>query len=284
MKTDFPVIWVDDNKDFVTSLQTPIQQWIDGHGFELKVTYFKNSRGLLESLKSNEAELIIIDLNMPGKKGDEVIREIRENDCFHDIIFYTQGVAPHESFKNTAPPDGVFFVERGDARDRIKDLIKLKIRRASDLATMRGWVVADAIELEAMLGLVLAKCFRDMEPLFHNRVLAYEGLFDCAKKYYVLSGILKDFLIELNKDQKNADRISRITACKKVLDAFLDEVIHVRNALAHQVAEEGAEGKKIIRTKTKAATPIEFTEQNCAKIRKNLRRHQANLTELLALV
>ncbi len=58
-----------------------------------------------------------------------------------------------------SPPDGVFFVDRSDAKDRIKDLLELKIRRATDLATVRGWIVADSIELEVLLGSVLAKFF-----------------------------------------------------------------------------------------------------------------------------
>jgi hypothetical protein len=68
------------------------------------------------------------------------------------------------------------------------------------------------------------------------------------------------------------------------MDAFPEEVIDVRNALAHQMAEDGVTGQKAVRTRNKKATLVEFTEENCAKIRKNLRRHQANLAQLLKLV
>lgn len=282
MKTDFPIVWVDDNKPFVESLTAPLNDWVEEHGFELKVDYYKSSAGIVGDLRNKEVELVIVDLNLPGKKGDKIIEEIRAKQYYHDIIFYSQGGIPHDSF--TTPPDGVFFVDRTDAKQRIKDLIKLKIRRASDLATLRGWIVADAIELEQTLGRVLSKCFHDMEAMFHRRVLLEENLFDCGKKQRVLSGILKDFVEELKTDTTKADKMAQVAAHKKILDAFPEEVIDVRNALAHQVAEDGAAGEKAVRTRNKKAALIELTETGCAKIRKNLRRHQANLAELLTLV
>lgn len=282
MKTNFPIIWVDDNKPFVESLTAPLNTWIEEHGFELKVDHYKSSAGVITDLKTKEVELVIIDLNLPGKKGDKIIEEIRAKDYYHDVIFYSQGGIPYDSF--TTPPDGVFFVDRTDAKQRIKDLIRLKIRRASDLATLRGWVVADAIELEHSLGKVLSKCFRDMESVFHRRLIADDNLFDCGKKHRVLNGILKDYAAELRLDTTKTEKLASILACKKVLDDFPDDVIEVRNALAHQMAEQGGTGQAAVRTRNKRATLVEFTEDNCAKIRKNLRRHQANLVELLKLV
>lgn len=282
MKTDFPIAWVDDNKDFVESLKAPLDSWIEEQGFGLKISHFKNSTGFVSEVVNEELELVIVDLNLPGgKKGDALIAEIRSKGCWHDIIFYSQGGIPHEVF--TTPPDGVFFVDRTDAKQRIKELIGLKIRRASDIATLRGWIVADAIELEHELGRILSKCFRDFESMFNSCVLAHEGLFDCYKKHMVLNNVLHVVIPELEKDPAKADHAKRLRACKKVLDKFPEEVIHVRNALAHQVAAEGAAGKRTIKPKGHGG-PLELTDANCAKIRKNLRKHEANLAELLTLV
>ncbi|MDP1580189.1 MAG: hypothetical protein Q8M02_07915 [Candidatus Didemnitutus sp.] len=79
-------------------------------------------------------------------------------------------------------------------------------------------------------------------------------------------------------------KLASILACKKVLDNFPEDVIEVRNALAHQMAEQGKAGQAAVRTRNKKAALVEFTEANCANIRKNLRRHQANLADLLKLV
>jgi hypothetical protein len=282
MKTDFPIAWIDDNKDFVESLKAPLGDWIEDQGFGLKVSHFKNSNGFVSEVIKNDQELVIIDLNLPGKKnGDALIAEIRANGCWHDIVFYSHGGIPHGVF--STPPDGVFFVDRTDAKQRIKELIGLKIKRASDIATLRGWIVADAIELEHQLGAVLSKCFRDFESMFNNCVLAHEGLFDCGKKHMVLNNVLKTVIAELDKNKANAEQVQRLRSCKLILDKFTTEVIHVRNALAHQIAADGASGKKAIQPKGHGG-PLELTEANCAKIRKNLRKHEANLADLLKLV
>ncbi len=283
MKTDFSILWIDDNLDFVDALLPPLEKWMDEHGgFALVVHKHKSEAGIFDDLEKKDIELIVIDYRLRTKNGDVLIGEIRNKNFYQDIIFYSVGGIPNDVF--TTPPDGVFFVDRTYARDRIKDLIGLKIKRASDLATLRGWIVADAIELEVILGRVLAKCFKEKEALFTERVLSEEGMFDFGKKHKVLNGILKDHIATLNKSAPQSQETPKFQACKKILDLFPKEIIEVRNALAHQLAEIAETGHKKIRTKTKEAKDIVITPDECAKIRKNVRKHLANLLELESLI
>lgn len=43
----------------------------------------------LEKFVSNNYDLILLDLKMPGLSGDEVLSEIRKQDPFIDVIIYT---------------------------------------------------------------------------------------------------------------------------------------------------------------------------------------------------
>lgn len=43
----------------------------------------------LEMVISNNYDLILLDLKMPGLSGDEVLSEIRKHDPFIDVIIYT---------------------------------------------------------------------------------------------------------------------------------------------------------------------------------------------------
>ena len=282
MKTDFAILWVDDNKDFVESLKPQLESWMNQHGFSLVVHWHKSESGVASDLKTKDIELIVLDYKLPKKNGDEIIKDIRSKNCFQDIIFYSQGGDPHSAF--TVPPDGIFFVDRNDAKDRIKQLIELKIRRLSDLATVRGWIVADAIELESVLGRLLGKCFKSMETLFIDRVLSEEGVFDCGKKHKILNGILKDQISALAKGEPKSAQLVQLQACKKILDVFPKEIIEIRNALAHQIAEISETGHKKIRTRTKDAKEILITHEECVKMRQNVRKHQANLSELGKLI
>lgn len=283
MKIDFSILWVDDNKDFVESLRPQLNKWMDDHGLGLTIHWHPGEAGVYADLTKHDVELIVLDYKLKGgKRGDAIISEIRSREFFEDIIFYTTDSIPNDMF--SVPPDGVFFVARGDAKDRIKDLIGVKIRRASDLATLRGWIVADAIELEVIIGRVLAKSFKEMEALFRDRILVEEGMFDFGKKHKVLNGILKDQIADLNKNQPKSQLLPKLQACKKVFDVFPKEIIEVRNALAHQMAEISETGQKKIKTKTKEAKEIIITPAECITIRKNVRKHFDNLLALEALV
>ena len=281
MKTDFSILWVDDNSQFVDSLANPLTTWMEEHGFSLVVCSHKSETGVENDLKTKDIELIVLDYKLRGnKKGHEIIKSIRDKNYYQDIVFYSQDAIPDDVFEK--PFDGVFHTARNDAKDCIKALIALKIRRASDLATFRGWVVADSIELEGVLGRVLSKCFKAQKDVFAKCVLSHEGLFDFYKKHMVLNNMLHDRIEELNK-AGNAASLAKVQACKKILDAFLDEVVHIRNALAHQVAEDGETGHKKIKVKGKGKEFLN-TQENLIKIRKDLKRHRDNLLELEAIL
>ena len=282
MKTDFPILWVDDNKDYVDSLKPQLEKWMEGHGFELIVHWHRSEPGVMVDLKNLDIELVVIDFNLPGKKnGDDVIKDIRKKGFYHDIVFYSQGGKPAGNF--ASHPDGVFFVSRADAKDRIKDLVELKLKRSSDLATLRGWIVADAIELENLLNAVLAKCFKDMELRFTTCVLQQEGLFDFYKKHKAVNSLMHDIMDKIKDSNPESQLLANLKVCKKILDAFPDEIVHVRNALAHQIAETDETGQKVVKTKGKAKL-IPITPEQCIQIRNDIRKHRANLLKLASLV
>lgn len=314
MKTDFSILWVDDNREFVESLTGPLTTWMAEHGFALVVCAHKGELGIEADLKTKEIELIVLDYKLRGsKRGDEIIRDIRAKNYYHDIVFYSGGPIPGEVF--AAPLDGVFVAEKNDAKEIIKALISLRLRRASDLATFRGWFVADSIELESRVVQLLKKCHDTWPDLFKERAMAVlteegafffgrlreffaevlkghlhdltfsgEGAFDFGGKHKILSGIIKDQMALLAKEKPPRKQLQSLQSCKTTLDLFPAEIIAVRNALAHQVAEESGSGHKKVRTRTRAGHEIVFTHEECCNIRKNLRKHLENLRALGDLI
>ena len=218
---------------------------------------------MLDEIKNKDIELIIIDYKLPRENGDVLIEKIRQNDCYQDIIFYSEGKLPDKRL------DGVFFVSKEDARTRLKELIELKLRRSLIAVSVRGWIVADFIELEGMVNALLSLCFQEKEGFtFSDRLLGHNGPLEFGVKYKLLNGLLKDF-IEILKTKKPTDdnRLNQLTSCKKIFDDFAQEVIEISNAIAHQKIEDLGTGK-IIKMKTKAATEIPLNEETFVKIRK----------------
>jgi len=286
MNPNFTILWVDDTKTFVDSVRDPIVDLLKEKGFTGHIEWHKDEKGVLESLKTSEVDLIVIDYNLPKKKGDEIIEEIRAKNCYQDIIFYSQDGRPVEPFKQN-PPDGVFFVSRDDARDIIKRIIGLRMRRLADPVFFRGWVVADAIELEYLLEAVLCKCFPDKQAARVKRFLEQNRVYDFGQKHKILSGIIHDAIAELRVEGGGpaAEKLKALSACKKVLDGFPEEVIGVRNTAAHQRSERTEEGLRKIRPRAKhGGTEVVLTDAQCVKIRINLQAHKQNLHTLLSLL
>ncbi|MDR1304758.1 MAG: hypothetical protein LBK76_05995 [Verrucomicrobiales bacterium] len=283
MKTDFPILWIDDKKSLVDPLKKRLEDWLDKKGFTLVVHFHADGEKIIDDLGKKDIELIILDYKLRGAKtGDQIIQEIREQSYYQDIIFYSQGGIHNNVFSR--PPDGVFFVDKNDAIQRIKELIDLKINRLSDLSILRGWIVADAIELEHTIGELLALCFKEKASLFTARILEAEGLLDFGKKHRILNGILKDKISHLNITAPRSPLLENLQASKKILNTFDEEVIGIRNALAHQKAELLATGRKKIRTMGKQAKEIEITPTHCVSIRNNIRKHQKNLAAVKLLI
>jgi len=273
MKTDFLTLWVDDNIPFAQSIEGNLKDWLDKKGFELKVSIHKDETGVLEEIKQKDIELIIIDYKLPGEDGDVLINKIRENGCYQDIIFYSESILPSTRL------DGVFFVSKEDARTRIKELIELKLKRSSDFATLRGWIVADAIELEMMLDEILLQCFAPQSELFDIQILKRSGVLDFFKKQAIVNSILSDELARLNEAQDVSERHKKLKRCKEVFKSFDMEVIHYRNALAHGKVEQ-LDGIKRVKTLVKNPEFFNFDEESLAQVRNNLRKQHDCLDTL----
>ena len=276
MKANYCVLWVDDNPEFMESLQDRLESLLEEKGFGLELISFESSSGDISStLKNKEVELIVVDYNLGDEKGDKVIRDIRANKNFQDIVFYSQVGIPSTVNRNGL--DGVFFATRAEAWDKIKSLVELRLRRSSDLHTFRGWIVADAIELEHLVTEIIGDCFLKKSGItFSERLLGHDGPLEFGAKFKLLNGILKDY-VGTEAGQKF---LSSITECKKTFDKFPEEVIQIRNAMAHQKEEVSESGETGIRSKTKDGKLIPFNLDECKKIQANLRRHWMNLQEI----
>ena len=275
MKTDFLILWVDDNKLVIDSLTSNLKGWLEEKGFELKVFPHKDETNVLRDIKENDVELIIIDYKLPKKNGDEIIKEIRKNDCYQDIVFYSEVVPPKE------PYDGVFFVSKEDAKTRIKELIDLKLRRSSDPIGIRGWIVADAIELEGMVNQLLIRCYTHRDGFnFTDRLFFSDSNpLEFGTKAGMLNGIFKDRISFLRAQAAKDGSVEQLEACKIIFDSFQKEVVEIRNIVAHQRIEETEKGKAIKRKSTNI-----LEETTIVQIRKNLRKHRDNLITLQSVI
>src|SRR5688572_3061697 len=112
METEVPILWVDDNTDFVESIAQKLGDWLDQIGLELKPIIRPDSTTVLKDIAENDLDLIIIDYRLPGDDGDVLIEQIRKSKFFQDIVFYT-GESPEVLLRlREKGYDGVFYVAK----------------------------------------------------------------------------------------------------------------------------------------------------------------------------
>jgi len=310
MKTEFPIYWVDDEPDVVESKKIAIEEYLGELGFKSKIEIRKKlSDGWTDEVRDINPYFVVMDFNLPESGGhgedgngggEKFIKELREKGCLHDIIFYTSGGFPHQKigdlFKNGGLEIGVSFIDKEKADGHFKRLIDQRISEFSDLSTQRGWVVADSIAMETKLGnliLELSGAFpapfrKSMKRIVEDSIRA-----DFGCRRVLAAGLIKDivsFMIEEKADEK---LLTQLKKCKTVFGTFSEEVVELRNTIAHQ-EEAGEDGEFYLKPRQRGVSPYEekdskngrkiiYNDAFLQKVRRNFTRQSTNLDELLEL-
>lgn len=314
MKFEYPILWIDDRREFVDNLRPRLEKWFDDQGLRLVVHWHQKEEGIYEVLEQGDIEFIILDYKLKGKStGDTVIASLRKKGYWESIFFYSTIAIPDKLF--TKPPDGVYFSDKEGAFARLQDVLWPAIKRMSTLANVRGWFVADAIELENMIDALIRQFFSSHKALSKSRAIkalkedgsfffgrmkgflprileefvedmacSEHTVFDFGGKHSLLSGLVKDHIAGLSTTKSEASRVAQLKGCKSVLGVFPTEIIHPRNTLAHQMEEAPISGRRRVRPRLKDGEPIETTTENCATLRKNLQKHYDNLKSLAQIL
>ena len=97
------ILIVDDEPDILKTLESILR------GEEFRVKSAHDGREAISVFKSESFDLVITDMKMPGMKGTEVVREIKQLDEDMEVIILT-GFASIDS----AIKAGVLFAEQDD--------------------------------------------------------------------------------------------------------------------------------------------------------------------------
>lgn len=83
MRTHIKLLIVDDETRFLNTLAQRLRL----RGFD--VTAVDNGTDAIETAKTGEFEIALVDLKMPGMDGEKVLELLKENDPFIEVIILT---------------------------------------------------------------------------------------------------------------------------------------------------------------------------------------------------
>ena len=291
MRLTYNLLWLEDDIDWLETTRELIEDELDALGFTLKPTIYKDGKSIEERFRNNgfaEFDLILIDYKLENtEKGDIIIKKIRENEIYTDVLFYSQDV---ESIKNRFRElslEGVYAASREDFVDKFNMVMRTTIKKVQEVNTMRGLIMAEASDMDVLM-------LDNIKMFITNNIEAGDKL-----KKYIFKKVSKS--IKGNNKQaekiKNADALEELyekhffTSTHKAkainkliglihndrfkkIELFFQEyeekVLKIRNHFAHVtvISENGEQKLKSVHTGKEEI----FNDERCVGIRKDLKK------------
>ena len=303
MKLKYKILWYDNDKDWVESIEEDVKEIIEEYCFEPEITL----RSKDDDKKYKDFDLVLMDLNLEDEpSGDKLIESIRQMDVYTDVLFYSaDGISKIKSKAQELGLEGVYFSGRDkDAFiEKLRKVFLSTIYKVQDLNNLRGLVMAEVSELDVKMEEILHCYFvekgcEDKSQKFHKHITAkvekniksklspnpkseQQCSKDCIHIWH--SKEMKDIIVDFDFDAyKKARSINRIikdirynyqSAGVNFLEDYRSDIIDVRNNLAH-CQSVIIDGKEYIVTKKIGATDITYTDEDFKQIRSNIRKYR----------
>lgn len=272
MSIEYKISWVDDSRDWVESIEDSIKSHLKVRGYVPKIDFYGSAENV-DTSKLTEVDLIIIDYQLPGSNGDELIKQIRNKECLTKIVFYSQG-----AFKPSEHLDGIYYETRDAAEELIKNVIDQTIKKAQDITLVRGFIIAEAIDVENILEECMVKVFEDKGELFSQKVIgAKPPVYIAIEKFKFVKRMVKD---RKKDEQEGTDRYEQLEDIDKIMNELPKEVFDQRNILAHSKKTINKDGLTILEGINKQTRKINFDQEWLSQTRKNIAKHKDNLMQL----
>lgn len=297
MKIKFYLLWFENEPTWVEGKIDDLKEIIEESGFEWvdptickKETEFKGDY--------NDYDIILIDYRLvngrkAGQTGADIIDKIRNNDCFTNIIFYSQeGEAALRTEIAAKSLDGVFCASRADFLDRFEKIFLANIKKIEDVNNLRGLVMAETADLEGIKEEIIikydeAKCSKKKEivnkilesmrksNLNQKIVLDSKNADTPFKELLDLLDFYKKSMI-VHKINNRDSPISKFTHSK-----YNEEIITKRNLLAHVKEKKHVSGEIYLESKKGGTQKLIFSQDEAKKIRKDISKYKKELEKII---
>lgn len=292
MNLQYSILWIENDSDWVDSIDDEIKDFLIDMGFNPSITLHAKE----DADMYNDYDLILMDMALEdAKSGDILIKEIRNHNIFSDVVFYTGGgVRTIREKANTLGLEGVYFADRQtNFIDKVKTIILTTIKKVQDLNNIRGLVMDEVSQLDKQMEDIINYYFvekgtDERKKLFHEKITsdieksARRKLKNdnCDKKceHIWRNKDLKNIIPSVAFDTNQKAHTINAILEKEGIDfdlkrdnfyiSYSNDVITMRNNLAHSVSEI-KNGIEVLICK-KEGKEIEFKSDTCVAIRKEL--------------
>lgn len=303
MRLNYNILWIENEKSWLDSTKALIQDYVEELGFRLFVKPLMDGVELDELLKIEphleKYDLILVDYALNNsKEGNELIKRIRSNDIYTDILFYSQDVDKMRKAFNENNLEGVFTSSREDFEDRFIQIMKTTIKKVEEVSTLRGLIMAETSTLDEMMLSIIKKYLVKADAVKKNEYIEYlfknveesvsrncKYLKELKDKKDINTLIDTPLLFTLSQKSLGINKIIKqtengeIKKFKGYHEDFNKKIIQTRNTFAH--VEEKEEDSEIVLINTKGMQEV-FSSERCVEIRKDILSFSGKLKEIEA--
>ena len=272
MSIEYKILWVDDSRDWVESIEDSIKSYLREKGYEPKIE-LKEAGDDVDTSELTHIDLIIIDYQLPGANGDDLIKQIRATECLTEVVFYSQdSITPFNHL------NGIYYETRDEAEELIKKVIDETIKKAQDITLIRGFIIAGAIDVENILEECMTRVFGDKGELFSEKVIgAKPPVYSANEKFKFVKRIVKDLITD---SQEGTDQYKQLADIDNTMKELTKEVLDQRNILAHSKKKINDDGSATLEGINKETKEIVFDQAWLSSARRNISKHKENLNKL----
>jgi CheY-like chemotaxis protein len=290
MSLNYKILWIDDNPRTIKSKESQIEGFLKEQGFRPEITLLENGQDIDRYLDDPLLDLIVTDYYIHDQlDGKRLAEKIRELDKMVEIILYSQKEGT-DLYEEVGTLDGVYISNREGLEDKIKDVIRITIRRTQNVSNMRGIVISEGIDIENQIEETIMFYFQDEKDLA-QKILDMRNTCDFGKKIAFLHSILNKVNKYLNKIIADPSLSSAIRGeCKQYIPEFTPlrnmckklpkEVMEPRNILAHVEYVLNQDNKPFLKSLEKGYEAIVIDSQWCKEKRVALNEHRQNLEKV----
>lgn len=316
MKTEYKILWIDDEHHYVRGDVRNIRSFLNDYGIELVVNTIEvtpdncptKDPSFSDSISDIDLDMVFIDFNMP-EDGDVVISHIRKTlHHYHlPILFYTGDKEPEKkltkifseslveesNFLNIS--DGIYFCDREHIAEKAKLILTSLLAKDSKPQRGRGLLMDRVSEIDAKIIASLKQHWNDVPEADRNGVLKKvlrklenrksrsQALFENmdGKTY-------EEVINHLISDDRAIDTHFRAEMLREMLRYIADKAsIGKTLSSFYNSSSDSAEPRCLVDLRNdyahKTANEINTShdEGQCKYIRTETRRHLLNLKQLL---
>ncbi len=308
MKLNYKILWIDDNIEDIIDLgiKDELISFVESKEFIATIDCFEDTKTAIAKLESEKYDLILSDYNIDEKEqneekqGDYLINQIRQNDIFTEVLFYSSD----SNFKEIAMKlyqDRVSFfsllndVSYKEFKNKTFKLIDLTITKLEELNNIRGLVMSETSELDNTLEDILhnflskgdGNSSKLREYIIEKIIKSCSDNLDDANKLSELdnNSLLKIRIFDSTKKSMSLNKICKLLKLEgesysKFHDNYYKDVIETRNDLAHAKSDTIDGIEYLIISRKDGEHPIKFNQEHCVQIRRKLRKHSELLKSI----